>query len=305
MTYPQYQQPQQQPYYPPQQPQYPAQGQPPMQQPPQAAPPQQYQQPMPASAPPAGFSAPPPAGQSYPRPKLSDLVGRLILIRPTAFDKDVQAPGNDPSKKQDRITADIVVLDGGPLAFGGSMQQGRPNTHQDPAMPVGYKGVFLSQKGIVAQLQGYLPSAQNPTGGRCLARVAMGTSSQPGHNRPYRLEDPSAQDIATATGYLQQEQTGALPYHSTAEPVPGQQPAMAGPPPGYPAPAGYPQGNLPGYPQQQPQYPPQPQPGQFPQYPPQQPGPAGYLGNPDPGAQYQPQQPPQPSAAPPQATPWG
>lgn len=324
MTYPQYGQPAQG-YAPAQPQQYPPQQ--PMQQPtyPQQQP--QYSAPPAQPAPaqmgpsmPAGFTAPPPAGQAYPRPKLSDLRGRLVLIRPTALDRGIKAPGTDPNKLQDRITADIVVLDGGALAFGGSMQQGRPNTHQDPAMPVGYKGVFLSQKSVVTQLQGYLPGPTNPAGGRCLARVGLGTSSTPGNNAPYRLDDPSNEDIALAHQYLAGEQTGNLPFRSTAEPVPGQQaapmqtgpqyvqtipqqyapPAQYGPQQGY-APAQQPQGPPPGYPPMAPQ----PAPGQFPQYPPQQPGPAGYLANPDPGAQYAPQQQPTQPAPPTAQTPWG
>jgi hypothetical protein len=312
MTYPQYGPPPQQgyaqqasQYAPP--PQYappaPAQqyGPPPQAAAPQAAAPQTFQSP--AALAPAGA----------PRPKAADLVGRLVLFTPQRI--DLAVPNQNGGPPQDRITADFVVLDGGPLAFGGSSQTGRPNSHQDQTMPVKYLGGFFSQTLIVQQLRPYLP-AQGAQPGNCLGRLVRGQSSQPGRNAPWRLDDPTEEDKALATWYLGEAAAGRLPHPSTAvapaQPGPQYTPALHGQgyvqqlPQGYPSqgqpqyapqgPGQQPQGPPPGYPMAPP---PPPAPGQYPQYAPQQPGPAGYLANPDPGAQYQPQQ------APPAATPWG
>lgn len=73
-------------------------------------------------------------------PKLDDLDGRLLLIKPTKLERDV--PGK--FGKQDRITADVVVLD-------------------DPEEGVReIDKMYLSQKGIVGMLEGCLKPGKKP-----------------------------------------------------------------------------------------------------------------------------------------------
>ena len=77
--------------------------------------------------------------------------GRLILIEPTGFEYDVPSL-EDPSKKSDRITATVTVIDGSetsrPVEI---MPRGNPSGQFLPGNK--FEGVWISQDRLVKQIR--------------------------------------------------------------------------------------------------------------------------------------------------------
>lgn len=120
-----------------------------------------------------------PAAVGGTRPAIRDLVGRTVVIRPTRYEPN--APAIKPGETQERITADILIVDGGNLEFGGNLvTANKPHTYRVPT-PYLAKGVYISNTNIVA-------SVKDSTGrAPVLGTIAVGTSNTPGNNAPYNL----------------------------------------------------------------------------------------------------------------------
>ena len=303
--------------------------------PPQGYPPQQPPTTYPPTNPPAypqGYAPAPvpgaypaPAQQSYPapaapaqtmpggdsfnspgrvvniiRPRIMDFgPGRLLLIKVTKLERQVPAPTRpgEPPKLQDKITADVVALDGPPFPYGGKPERdGTPHTHTGTP-PEEWPGLWLTQDLIVRQ-------CEKSVGGMVLGRLVRGQASDPSRNAPWRLDEPTEEDKVKARQYLAGAAIAAATPSPVAPPpaaaqVPPVPPAAPGsyPPPGYPVNAA---------PYASPQAPPaqvwDPATGQW-TTPAAQVAQA-YIGSPYPGSQYQPpapapHAPAQPAAYPP------
>jgi len=263
MTYPQQYPPQgyapqpQQQYAPPQYGQpYPQQGYP---QPQQYGQPQGYPQPAPAAAPPPPITYPTtlgdpdPKASSVPRPRLQDIgrANRLVLIRPLKIERNVPNTQGKPGDVQDRMTADVVIFDGGPVAWGGKPERGVPHTTQSP-LPYEIPAMYISSGPIITQCERRMNEV---VVGR------LGITELPNGQTAYGLTNASADEKAIVTQFLFAKAQGQL---GDPQPAQAAQPAQVSPPPQQ-----YAQ-----QPQAQPQYAPQ-QPPQAPQgYPqPQQYGP--------------------------------
>lgn len=135
----------------------------------------------PAQSPPAQAMASfaDPAAVGGTRPAIRDLVGRTVVIRPTRYEPS--APAIKPGETQERITADILIVDGGPLDFGGNLvTANKPHTYR-VATPYLAKGVYISNTNIVA-------SVKDSTGiAPVLGSIALGITNTPGNNAPYNL----------------------------------------------------------------------------------------------------------------------
>lgn len=286
-------QPQQQQYpqqgYAPQ-PQY---GPPPGQPYPQQAPPQQQyappQQAQPApgygGAHPQGapaFRPPDPPQANIVRPRLLDFgrENRLVLISPIKIERNVPNTLGKTGDVQDRMTADLVILDGPLFPFGGAPEKGKPHTHTTPAIPYEVLSIYISSGPLISQCERRL-------GEMVLGRLTI--RDLPNGNTSYRLLDPSPADEALCAQYLADKMAGRI---SAPAPILAEQPTApagmygqqpAAPPQQAYAPQGAPQYQQP--PQQAyapaqvpqaPQYDGVPQ-GQIPGQPQQQYAPGGYV----------------------------
>jgi hypothetical protein len=101
-------------------------------------------------------------GGSYtPTPKLEDLEGRLVVMVPRAFTDEAPKPKQfqkDPTDTtQDRYTADVIVLDGGPLSFeypgpdDGKGNRAMLDTTTD--VPVVFPGKWVFEQAVIGQLK--------------------------------------------------------------------------------------------------------------------------------------------------------
>lgn len=128
--------------------------------------------------------------------------GRLLLVRPTAYDPN--AAGFDAGETTGCVTADIVVLDGPtPLTFGGSVQKGRPDSMRVDTLPFLASGVWIKEKQLVVQLHRKVGANEVVVG-----RLALGVATK--GNRPWVLLDPTPADIEKANAWLVSKFSGTF-----------------------------------------------------------------------------------------------
>lgn len=145
-----------------------------------------------------------PAPQQPRGPRLRDLYGRLLLVVPVKLEKDVPNR-REPGKTQDRMTADVIVLDGGPIAYGGTPEK-TPSVPHDKTAQVPHKTAaqYISAAGIISQCREALAKRMLGQPGMVLGRLTVGQAKEPGHNAPWLLSVPTDADKALARQYLAQ-----------------------------------------------------------------------------------------------------
>lgn len=165
--------------------------------------------PSPPSSPGADpFGAPAPQSD---RARVRDCAGRLLLIMP----KKVETVRNsldrkNPDATQDRMTADIVILDGGPILYGGNPEARQNPKAHDRTHDVPWKmtGSYVSNVGLVSQCRDALhehlraKSGQPPKGPTMvLGRLYQGPAGE-NPEGPWLLAAPSDEDKALARSWL-------------------------------------------------------------------------------------------------------
>lgn len=139
------------------------------------------------------FSAPAPIASEF--ASADSFRGRLVLITPTRLEWDVPNV-SDPSKVADRLTADVMTVDG----------QGKVQIFSYKA-PTGkflegpeHKGVWFSQERIVKAV---CPDRVITPGRRVLARIETYKPGKPaGIGNPWGLINPTEDDMQTAREFL-------------------------------------------------------------------------------------------------------
>lgn len=243
-----------------------------------------YAQQAPAQPPGDGFafnSAAPATGGGE-NPRIAQLEGRLVLIRPLSYDPMAQGFGSNPPGPQ--IIADCLVLDGPPItgALNGQTNQITPFTDGPRSVPFYVSTLYLRQKAVISQLENHVPSRP-----MLLNRIGKGVA-RGSNSAPFLLLEATPEDNAAAAGVA--AMVGATSVQelwdkvkAASAPAPAPAPVAFG---GAGAPQGYPQAVQ----NQQPPAPAQPW-GQ--QATAQQPPPAAYPQQGPPAAPWQ-----QPAQAP-------
>lgn len=193
------------------------------------------------------FAAPAAIPSSF--PTVASFRGRLVLIRPLG---QQTVPNNlgAPGSTQERVTADITVVDGlGPVP----QMKGNPPTPTGQMFPgPDFPGVYVQSEVIVKQLADALSSR-----GMVLARIdTRNPGTQPMKGNPWGLMDPTEDDKQIARNFLANRTVAAASGpagQQNAAPVPGTHPfatqaAVASPQPSpvYVPPAAPPQLPAPG-----------------------------------------------------------
>lgn len=143
-----------------------------------------------------------PAARLPKAPRMRDLYGRLLLIIPSKLETGIESTVN-PGKFQDRMTADVIVLDGGTIHYGGKPEAVPAVAHMLTAeVPLCSRGQWLSFSGIISQCREALAKRAQGQPGMVLGRLSAGVASKPGSNPPWLLTPPSEADKAIARAYL-------------------------------------------------------------------------------------------------------
>lgn len=170
------------------------------------------------------FGAPAVIPSTY--PSVQSFHGRLVLISPKRIE---QVPNKqNPQKLDDRITADVTVVDGlGPVPlWKDRVQTGAFLDGPD------FTGVYFGQTRIVKQLTPSIPS------GMVLARIGLYKEGQPqGQGNPWGLVDPTEEDKQMARNFLATRTIGAVAAPAPAPVAP--QAAQAYVPPAANFPTGH------------------------------------------------------------------
>jgi hypothetical protein len=144
-----------------------------------------------------------PAPQRPREPRLQEMYGRLLLIIPHRLEEGIPNRLDPKGGTQDRLTADVVILDGGPIHFGGKPEKLPPIPH-DKVGQVPYRNekMFISAVGLISQCREAL--AKKVTQGRpgmVLGRLMTGQATGD-QNAPYLLVVATEADKAIARQYL-------------------------------------------------------------------------------------------------------
>lgn len=145
-------------------------------------------------------SAPPPPRTAGNRPPMSALNGRLLLILPEQLERDTPSNFVDEKtgapKRQDKLHATVIVLDGGQLQWGGG-PQAAPTVAQVPHV---IKDMWITQYGIISQTADALALRLTGGPGLVLGRLWKTGNAQ---NDPYVIADPNQQDVDTYNAFVQ------------------------------------------------------------------------------------------------------
>ena len=153
---------------------------------------------------PGQFLAPPPpsASGSGNMPKIGDLQGRLLIVMPESLQRGL------PSKFQgqgggaqfvDRMTCKVIVLDGGPLSWGGTTPGSQRQTVNTPYV---VNGLWIQQVKLIEQLEEALRVRQSGGPGLSLGRL---WKTGPSNNDPYVLAAPQPQEVEQYNAYVSQQ----------------------------------------------------------------------------------------------------
>lgn len=164
-------------------------------------------QPSPVAAPDGGDPFDAPAPQQARGPRLREMYGRLLLVVPVKLEEGLVSrtfknPDGSPAT-QDRMTANVTILDGGTIHYGGQPEKMPPVPHSKSAeIPMEIKGMFISGVGLISQCRDAL--AKKITQGRpgmVLGRLTRGEDSGKGEP-PWLLTPPTEDDKNIARQYL-------------------------------------------------------------------------------------------------------
>lgn len=108
---------------------------------------------------------------------------------------------------QDRLTMDLVVLDGGTIHYGGRPEDIVPVPHNMTAeVPAKFTDVYDSHAGIISQCRDALEKVKQGQPGRVLGRITVGEKK--GENKPPFILTP----------YTDADRQIALAYLATVDP---------------------------------------------------------------------------------------
>lgn len=171
-------------------------------------------------APPAQFVQPPanpygaPSGGTDPfddpapprprGPRLEEMSGRLLLVIPKGMDKGKGTDDKGNATEYDRMTADVIVLDGGPMAYGGK-PTGRPPVPHDKVGQIPWRevGMYITGKAIISQARDAWAKRQRNEPGMVVGRLGYGEQpADPKFQAPWVLEKATPADKDIARAYL-------------------------------------------------------------------------------------------------------
>lgn len=166
-----------------------------------------------------------------PFPGMEQLIGRLLAIMPTSIELKVPSIFQGGAPK-DRISADVVFLDGTPI--GTIVKRNKPAENLDSPINPGdvMGGMYISQGFVVGQLRPHVG-----TGMTVFGRLVLDPARQRGGGAvPYVLAPLNAADAATRARYIAYRATMARASSPEAAEV-AAEPVVLPPPAPVAAPA--------------------------------------------------------------------
>lgn len=146
-----------------------------------------------------------PAPQEARGPRLRDIYGRLVLLVPHKLEVGVTSQFKNPDgspQTQDRMTTDVIVLDGGTIQYGGKPEKVPPIPHTKTAeVPHRTVRMYISSAGLVSQCRDALAARLAGKPGMVLGRLTRGSDSGKGEP-PWLLTPPTEDDKNIARRYL-------------------------------------------------------------------------------------------------------
>ena len=124
-------------------------------------------------------------GPSSTSAKITNYLGALLLITPTAYEDSLTTAFTKPGETTDAVRADLVVLD--------EPKDGFP---EDEEAPHEVSDILIFQGVLIGQTKAKVGK------GMVLGRLIQRDPSRPGVNGAFALEDPTDADKEVAREYL-------------------------------------------------------------------------------------------------------
>jgi hypothetical protein len=142
-----------------------------------------------------------PAKPAAKGPRLRELYGRLLILIPAKVEVVPNRLGK-PGETQDRMTADVVVLDGGTIHYGGKPEEVPSVPHDKTAeVPHKFPSMFISSVALISQCRDALASRQQGKPGMVIGRLTKGEDTGKG-NPPWILTPATDADKAIGRAWL-------------------------------------------------------------------------------------------------------
>ena len=143
-----------------------------------------------------------PAPQRPRGPRLQEMFRRLLLIIPHGVEQVDRKKDDGTIVKQDRMTADVIVLDGGQIQYGGKPEKPPFTPHDKVAdVPLRIEKMFISSVGLISQCRDALDARKLGKAGMVLGRLNVG-EAKGDQSPPYLLDQPTDADKDIARRYL-------------------------------------------------------------------------------------------------------
>lgn len=152
-----------------------------------------------------------PAPQEARAPRFRELYGRLLLLVPKKLEAGIVSSRfknpDGSAQTQDRMTADIIVLDGGTIHYGGEPEKIPSVPHTKTAEPPArWDNAYISFTGIISQCREALVKR-----GMVLGRLSKGADDSKG-NPPWLLQPATDADKVLARQWLAAQPPPADPF---------------------------------------------------------------------------------------------
>jgi len=102
-------------------------------------------------------------GSSSTYPSFKQLRGRVLIVRPTKLEKGL--PNTlQPGQTRDRMTADVVVLDGDPITARLDDDDNETPFDEPLVPPFKLEDMYISGNKLISECKGKLPAGDKPAG---------------------------------------------------------------------------------------------------------------------------------------------
>ena len=139
-------------------------------------------------------------GSSSTYPSLKQLKGRTLIVRPTKLEKGLPNP-LQPGQTRDRMTADVVVLDGDPITERLDDDDNATPFDEPLAPPFKLEDMYLSGAKMIAECKGKLPAGEKPAG-MVIGELTKLPPQKPGQKGAWSLKAASEAQKALGRKYL-------------------------------------------------------------------------------------------------------
>jgi hypothetical protein len=135
---------------------------------------------------------------------MQELYNRLVIVIPKVMERVASNDENKPAGTMvDKMTCDVIVLDGGPLHYGGRPEAMPPVPHDKVAqLPYREMGMAVWSFGIISACREAYAKRQQGLPGMIIGRVTVGEQKDVRKSAPWLIRKATDEEKAIGRQYL-------------------------------------------------------------------------------------------------------